>query len=183
MDETEFNQRFAEAEPQLVGWCHLRVPPALRSRLDAEAVVQECWIRARRGCADFDPARASFSTWLIAIARNVFSESLRRVDVTRVRRDAFDSQIDAARATAGRSTLSLRGRLAREEVFVRLLESVQGLPGEEQELIARLGIERATCAQVAVSWGMSEEALSKRWQRLRERLKGTPEVQQFLGVD
>lgn len=183
MSETDFDRQFEACEARLVGWCHLRVPPQLRSQLDPEDVVQECWIRARRTFGDFDPRRASFSTWLIAIARNVCFEAMRKVDVARVRAEPFDSRLDGGRARVGGSTVSLRGRLAREEVFVQLLESLQSLPAEEQELIARLGIERETCAAVAVSLGSTEEAITKRWQRLRARLAQTHAVREFLGVD
>jgi RNA polymerase sigma-70 factor (ECF subfamily) len=183
MSESEFDRQFHAAEPRLVSWCHLRIPPNLRARLDPDDVVQECWIRARRGFADFDPERASFSTWLIGIARNVCSETMRKVDLARVRAEAFDSRLDGPNVQGGRSTLSLRGRLAREETFVRLLESLQALSPEEQELIARLGIEKTSCAEVATSWGSTEDAVSKRWQRLRARLATTDRVREFLGVE
>lgn len=177
MSESEFDRQFEAAESRLVSWCHLRIPPSLRARLDPEDVVQECWIRAQRAFGEFDPTRAAFSTWLIGIARNVCAETMRKVDVARVRAEPFDSRLD------GRSTMSLRGRLAREETFVRLLESLQALAPEEQELIARLGIEKSTCAEVATSWGSTEDAVSKRWQRLRARLASTDRVREFLGVE
>lgn len=183
MPSTDFDQLFQAAESRLVSWCHLRVPPVLRARLDPEDIVQECWIRAKRTFDQYDAGRASFSTWLIGIARRVTSESMRKVEVARVRAEPFDSTQDGGRVRGGFSSRSLRGRLAQQEAFVRLLESLQSLPAEEQELIARLGIEKATCAEVATSWGSTEDAISKRWQRLRARLAETPSVREFLDVE
>ena len=181
--DVDFDRQFESCEARLVSWCHLRIPTRLRSQLDPEDVVQECWIRARGAFAGFDPQRASFSTWLIAIARNVCFEAMRKIDVARLRSEPFDSRLDGRRAQGNGSSVSLRGRLAREEVFVRLLQSLQELPVDEQELIARLGIEQETCASVAVSLGSTEDAVSKRWQRLRARLAKTEPVREFLGFE
>ncbi len=183
MPAHDFDHLFEESESRLVSWCHLRIPTSLRARIDPEDVAQECWIRAKRAFGEFDPARASFSTWLIGIARNVCFEAMRRQDVSRVRAEPFDSRLDGRNVGGFQSTLSLRGRLAREETFVRLLESLQALSSEEQELIARIGIEQETCAAVATTWGSTEEAVSKRWQRLRARLSATGPVREFLGVE
>lgn len=183
MSEHDFDRLYEASESRLVSWCHLRIPANLRARVDPEDVAQECWIRARRAFGEFDPTRAAFSTWLIGIARNVCSELMRKQGASRVRSDPFDSRLDAGNVGGFQSTLSLRGRLAREEAFVRLLESLQALAPEEQELIARIGIEKETCAMVATTWGSTEDAVSKRWQRLRARLATTDRVREFLGVE
>lgn len=49
----------------------------LRSRADAEDLTQMTFERALRAWSRYDPARASVSTWLLVIARNLFVDHLR----------------------------------------------------------------------------------------------------------
>jgi RNA polymerase sigma-70 factor (ECF subfamily) len=58
---------------KLFGVC-LRI---LGERADAEDVLQEVYVTVWRKAADFDPAKASPMTWLIAIARNRAIDRLR----------------------------------------------------------------------------------------------------------
>lgn len=45
---------------------------------DAEDVVAEAYLKAARSFASFDPARARFSTWVVAIAKNCMVSYFRK---------------------------------------------------------------------------------------------------------
>jgi RNA polymerase sigma-70 factor (ECF subfamily) len=67
----------------------------LRERSEAEDVLQEVYVTVRRKAADFDTARASPMTWLIAIARNRAIDRLRATKQSR-RMDPIDAAAEVA---------------------------------------------------------------------------------------
>lgn len=50
----------------------------MSSDVDAEDVVAEAYLKAARSFASFDPARARFSTWVVAIAKNCMISHFRK---------------------------------------------------------------------------------------------------------
>lgn len=66
----------------------------LRSRHEAEDLTQLVFEKALRSWNRFDPRRASPSTWLIAIARNVLVDHLRRRRETLMGDDAVAAALD-----------------------------------------------------------------------------------------
>lgn len=50
----------------------------MSSDADAEDVVAEAYLKAARSFASFDPARARFSTWVVAIAKNCMVSHFRK---------------------------------------------------------------------------------------------------------
>jgi RNA polymerase sigma-70 factor, ECF subfamily len=69
----------------------------LGERSEAEDVLQEVYVTVWRKAGDFDPARASPMTWLIAIARNRSIDRLRASRVSR-RMEPLDAATDLADA-------------------------------------------------------------------------------------
>lgn len=67
----------------------------LGERSEAEDVIQEVYVTVWRKAADFDAARASPMTWLIAIARNRAIDRLRATKRTR-RMDPIEAADDVA---------------------------------------------------------------------------------------
>jgi RNA polymerase sigma-70 factor, ECF subfamily len=70
----------------------------LGERSEAEDVLQEVYVTVWRKAADFDPARASPMTWLIAIARNRAIDRLRATRTSR-RMEPLDATADLADAS------------------------------------------------------------------------------------
>jgi RNA polymerase sigma-70 factor (ECF subfamily) len=97
----------------------------LRNRAAAEDVQQQVWLAVWERRASFDPARASFLTWVMLIARS------RAIDEQRRRRpDARDPQhdLDLADATEDSRTDELLERW-------RIADALQRLPHEEAEIL------------------------------------------------
>jgi RNA polymerase sigma-70 factor (ECF subfamily) len=72
----------------------------LGERSEAEDVLQEVYLTIWRKAGDFDAARASPMTWLIAIARNRAIDRLRSGRIAS-RMDPIDAASDIADETAG----------------------------------------------------------------------------------
>ena len=111
---------------KLFGVC-LRI---LGERSEAEDVLQEVYVTVWRKAADFDAARASPMTWLIAIARNRAIDRLRatkhsrRMDPIEAADDVADSSPVADRALESaqddaRLQTCLDGLEARERAALR----------------------------------------------------------------
>lgn len=163
----------ARIAPALFGWTYVRLPAALRGRLEPADVVQEvlCRVLARR--AGFDPALGSFRAWVFGFARIVLHEGLRAV--------ARDGR---SRAELGLTDLgdvpadvtSLTQRLARDESLRHFAERAAALEPEDRRLLLLRGLEGLEHEAVGQELGISGPAAAKRWQRLRERLGAEFEV-------
>lgn len=60
----------------------------MSSDADAEDIVSETFLKAARSFSSFDPSRAKFGTWAIAIARNCMASHFRKVQPTAALEDA-----------------------------------------------------------------------------------------------
>jgi RNA polymerase sigma-70 factor (ECF subfamily) len=107
---------------KLFGLC-IRI---LGDRAEAEDVLQEVYMTVWRKAGDFDPARASPMTWLIAIARN------RAIDRLRSRASArILAPIDDAAEVADTAP-SAEVALESTEAYMRLHGCLQALAGHER---------------------------------------------------
>lgn len=167
-----FDERFERVGSALYAWARLRIRPRLRPFMDVEDLLQEVWVRGSRSFASFDAAKGSFHAWLFGIARNTLLEGMR--GSARARR--MDSTLgDGTRifqpVERAASVTSVSRRMARNEAMERLLARVQSLPPVERHLFLWCGLEERTCAEAATRLGVSESMATKRWRRLRTRLK------------
>ncbi|MCL6644290.1 MAG: sigma-70 family RNA polymerase sigma factor [Dehalococcoidia bacterium] len=100
----------------------------LGSESDAEEVVQETFLRAWRSAATYDPARASVSSWLLTITRNLCIDELRRR-----RRNLPPAPIGDAAPLPGTDRTDLAAEQAIDAAAVRA--SLASLPGEQRSAI------------------------------------------------
>jgi RNA polymerase sigma-70 factor (ECF subfamily) len=178
IDAASFADRFARCAPAVHAWALLNVQPALRTRLDPDDVVQEVAVRAMQNVASFDPSRAEFRTWLFGIARNVLYQALERL--ARGERSSADvTGASAQFANLIDTTTGITRRLRRDETFQRLVEKLASLPEEERRLVLYRGLEGLSHDEVAARLGLSADAATKRWQRLRERLQHDASILEF----
>ena len=66
---------------------------------------------------------------------------------------------------------SIRSRMARDESVSKLVEHVASIDEVDRKVLIHCGLEDMPCALAAVRLGMGVEAVTKRWQRLRARLR------------
>jgi RNA polymerase sigma-70 factor (ECF subfamily) len=169
--ELDFQRRYEELAPALHAWAELRIRPQMRALVEPGDVVQEVWCRAWRERAQVAALDPAFRGWLFRIAKNVLLEAFRRA-----RAPAFRA------GSAGTTTrvLALEGvpdsitavsrRLARDEGLAKLVEWLRGLEEDERLLVAHVGLEGLSFAEVGERVGLSRDAVARRWQRLRARM-------------
>lgn len=164
-----FEALYTRLAPALYAWAVLRAPRGI----DAGDVLGETWLRAVSHVHEFDPARASFRTWLFGIAKKVLLHELRE----RARRDALGGHAEDPQVARGgmealpEAVTSLSHRLAREDTLAHFLKHVAVLSREDRELVLHCGLEGSTCRETATRLGISEDSAIKRWQRLRAELR------------
>lgn len=138
----------------------------VQDRATAEDLTQTTFEHALRAWSRFDPRRASEATWLLAIARNVLIDHLRRD-----RSSVTDPLEEAVHPAAAGPEKSLGGSAA-------LLDALTTLPVRDQGVIAlRFGGD-LTGAQVADMLGLSlanvQQILSRSLRKLRAMLEELP---------
>ncbi|MCA8976437.1 MAG: RNA polymerase sigma factor [Planctomycetes bacterium] len=156
---------FAEEAMFLYCWFRSRLGPVALQDFEIEDLMQDVWVRAMSndGTDGVTNARA----WLLAIARNVVLEVLRAVG----RRQRIAVKADGLGADVAEEITTMTRRIAREEVRQRFFAELDGLDGDDRNLLVQLGLEGRPVTQVAGRMGLSVDAAHKRWQRLRQRLR------------
>lgn len=97
------------------------------TRAQAEDLAQEAMLIVWRKADLFDPAKASASTWLFTVARNLRTDALRRE-----RRPEFDPDDPAFVADPEPQA---DGAMIREETELRVREAMTFLPAEQAEVV------------------------------------------------
>lgn len=167
-----FAQRYRDVGPALFAWARLRIPPALRARLDAEDLAQEVCYRALTCYASFDADKGSFRAWLFGIANTILKDCGRQLA-------RLPEQPERPTSGAGVEAMpdeitSVVSRLARDEALGQFVAQVNAMPEDERRLLIYRGLEGLTLQETAYLMGLGLEAVTKRWQRLRERLARGP---------
>jgi RNA polymerase sigma-70 factor, ECF subfamily len=139
----------------------------VKSRPDAEDLTQQTFERAYRAWGRYDPARASVSTWLLVIARNLLIDHMR---VGSARRQRPIEETDLAQLAALPDELSLG-------LDPDLERALCQLGPRERELIAlRFGGDLSG-PEIAELSGLSlanvQQILSRALRRMRTSLDGS----------
>jgi RNA polymerase sigma-70 factor (ECF subfamily) len=154
-----FARLYDEHIGALFNYCLYRVgDPAVAEDLTAD-IFERAW-RARRR---YDPDRASFATWLFAIARRRVIDWQRRQG----RRPTVNLDEDLASPRPGPAV-----RAEQAEERRRLHRLIQNLPEESQELIALKFGAGMTNRRIAEIVGKSETAVGSALYRLVRKLRG-----------
>lgn len=167
-----FARQFEEVGPVLLAWARLRVRPELRTQLDPEDLLQEVGCRAFANVRAFDAQRGSFRQWVFGIANRVLLEAMR--ELGRQPRVVEPGPERTGFSDVAAVITSITRKVARDELVGRFLLQVDGLEHGDRELLLHHGLEELTHAQVAALLGIGEDAVRKRWQRLRDRLREDP---------
>jgi RNA polymerase sigma-70 factor (ECF subfamily) len=159
---------FAGVYDQQVGNVHRFFSCAPCSRVDAEDLSQQTFERALRAWGRYDQTRASPSTWLLAIARNLLIDHLRASRMVRAEM-VEDAGLEGVAAPPDRHSLGLDPEL--ERAFAELG------PRERELLALRFGGD-LTGPEIAAMTGLTtanvQQILSRSLRRIRASLDVVP---------
>jgi RNA polymerase sigma-70 factor (ECF subfamily) len=130
-----------------------------------DELAQETFLRAWTHLASYDPARAAFSTWLLAICRHLALNEISRAS-HRLERAAADDVPDGADpADTPPDTLAHHHR--RRQLHAALGQ----LPAAQRSVLALAYLRELSLAEVARIEGISEAAAKQRLHRARLALR------------
>ena len=161
-DEAAFDELYNQHAPSIyrLGWAMLREPQA------AEDVVQETFLRAHNAKKRFDPARASFGTWLYQIALNYCRSQLRRKRWLGLPwTDKIAAFVDRHQPQPGPE-----GTLLRSEYQLALWAAVQRLSPKLQEVILLHYYLDLPAVEIAAMLDCPEGTVYSRLYHARRRL-------------
>lgn len=171
----DVDQLYRDHARALFAWATLRLGPELRRAVSPADLAQEVWLRVTRIAHTRNPSHSSPRAWLFAVAKLVLYEVQR--DVRRRR-----SELPASGSTSRLLALdavppevtSLTQRLARDDAVRTFLARAAELDDIDKKLLIHLGLEAMPQTEAAARLEMGYEALAKRWQRLRARVREWP---------
>lgn len=163
---------YSRVLPALYAWARLRIRPEYRRVLAAEDLVQEVWLRAAEAFASFDAARVSFRAWIFTVAKNVLFEVQRKAfKQTREKTPEGSTARHEALNDVPDEVTSLTQRVQRDEGIRMFLDRVAELDDDDRKTLIHCGLEELSLREAAERLDVSRDALAKRWQRLRGRIR------------
>ena len=132
-----------------------------RDRARAEELAQEAFVRAWRGLAQWR-RESSFSTWLFALAANVFRTELKRVPTVTV-------PLESAPEPSGHATQHSALQQRSQQDAVR--RAVLALPLRYREPVVLFYFHEMDLAAAAQTMGMPEGTMKARLSRARTLLR------------
>jgi RNA polymerase sigma-70 factor (ECF subfamily) len=152
-DRAAFERLYAATSAKLYGVV-LRI---LRRRDLADEVMQETYLRIWNSAGQFDPARASPITWMVAIARN------RAIDLARRKREVSVEEVPEVLDVPGEIADPLAPREQREDL-ARLLGCLDRLEPEQRRLVLLAYYHGLSREQLAAQIGRPVNTI-KTWLR------------------
>jgi RNA polymerase sigma-70 factor (ECF subfamily) len=136
----------------------------------AEEMAQEAFLRAYRGLSQWR-RDAVFSTWLFALATNLYRSELRRIPARTVRLDDVAEPADARASDGG---------LEDQDRDLAVRRAVDTLPAKYRDALILFYFHEMDVAGAARSLGLPEGTVKARLSRGREILRG--KIPQLLAV-
>lgn len=149
---------------------------SLRQPADAEDAVQDCFLRAWRAAASYDPARAAVSTWLYRILLRLCIDRNRRTGLRRfLGLEAAPETMDDAPDT--------ETELAARQELRRTQEAMRQLPERQRQALLLRAVAGQTTAEIAATLGISPGAVEQLLVRARSGLRARLETMDVRGAD
>ena len=168
--EKDFIERLKQGDP---AWAEILmqqykplltylISPILSDERDREDCLSEVIVKVLEKIGQYDPEKASFTTWLTAVTRNAALNKLRQ---TRNRREeAMDEQMPSQGLTPEETLL-------REERKKALENALYQLPRKDKLLFYRKYYYCQSTAQIAAELGLSQRAVEGRLYRIKKHLR------------
>ncbi len=158
-DRQAFQSLFRHFAPRIKAFVlSQRTDPGL-----AEEIVQETMLNVWRKAAQFEPARASASTWIFTIARNM------RIDMLRKARRPEPDLNDPA--TVPEPEPLAHERISHAQEAGRLRDAIARLPGEQREVLRLVFQEDVTHAEAAARLGLPVGTVKSRIRLALKRVR------------
>lgn len=166
---------FEEHREKLVAMVQRRLDPALAGRIDAEGVVTEAFLLARRKWPGFEERSDSSSyAWLYRIVRDCLIEAWRRETrgLRDARRDMPWPEQSSVQVGMGliHSGTSPSNALVREELRERVRQVMALLREKDREILWMRHADELSYAEIASVLGIEENAAHQRYHRALGRL-------------
>ncbi len=143
----------------------------LRDPGAAEECTQDVFVAVWRNAATFDPARARFTTWLFAIARNRALELLRRRGAR-----PLDLHADAPEPPAGDASPDTALAAERRDVAARIAEGMAALPADQAEVVRLAYFDGLSHGEIAARLGVPLGTVKGRMRLALEKLRPLAET-------
>ena len=164
-----FGELYQRVSGALYAWLRFAVRPEMKGVVDPEDVLQEVWLRGIERFANFDPERGGFRAWIFGVAKNILLEALRETREPAVQASLGGVRVTHLREPSSEATLILSS-LVRDEAVQAMVQTLDRLSRQDRRLVLYCGLEGMSHKEVAPLLGLEVEAVTKRWQRLRQRL-------------
>lgn len=142
-DEQAFAELFAHFAPLLKGFCQSNKTYLVAE--SAEELAQEVMIKVWQKAPNFDPSRASASTWIFTIARNARIDYLRKHAKHNINSSPIETE-DIWDENTDNQPFILMKRNREEKEVANLLNS---LPTEQSRCIEKVYMEGKSHTEIA----------------------------------
>lgn len=138
----------------------------LANESEAADVAQETMLRAWQHLDRYDEAR-SFEVWLLAIARNLCLDLLRRRSKVRIHGEDVQTLHEVLPSGAE----SQEDRVLKDEASRGLEDALGTLPATDREVLALYYVQKRTTKEIAGVLGVAPGTIMARLFRAREKLR------------
>jgi RNA polymerase sigma-70 factor (ECF subfamily) len=145
----------------------------VRDDSEAEDVLQEAYLRAFSGLADFR-GESNLSTWLTRIVLNQALQRLRRrtdVPVSGIDQDAERRGAEVIPFPASQSTIDPERAMAQQQLCQLVERAIDELPCEFRTVLMARVIEGMSVEETAAAFDLQPETVKTRLHRARRLLK------------
>ena len=146
---------YAQYSGKVMGYIHARI----RNRADAEDLCADVFEKVQRKLGDFDPSKASVSTWIFTITRNTVIDHYRRTRQTEELDENLSDDTEPDEALLNNETLS------------ELAGALKALPEELRDLIVLRYYDGKPLTEIAEIMGLSYGAVKLRHQSALAKLR------------
>jgi RNA polymerase sigma-70 factor (ECF subfamily) len=157
-----------------------RIGRQLRSKLDADDLIQEAFLRAHRAISRFrGTTREEFLSWLRGILANALADQIRRYYGTEQRDPKLERELEFefersserfVRALAS-PTSSPSRRVVRHEQAVRLAEAMDRLPPASREVLILRHFQELSFPEIASQMDRTVDSVKNLWIRALARIR------------
>ena len=168
--------------PRLKRLVLLRMHPRLQSRVDASDVLQDTYLELSRRLSEYGQRHEiPFYLWLRMLAGKQLTH-LHRKHLKAEMRTAFREVNLNAMSVPDASVLNLASHLAgeftsvdrgliRDELYVKLLETINDMQESDREIVAMRNFEELSTEEIATVLGLTRSGVLKRYTRAIRRLR------------